>query len=95
MMIIRKITSRRKYNKELINIAKLSGSICFIDRQLTERLKHWDDVKDELFNIQNILNTKLGFYNSMRNNVFNLTLIEFTKAEIVHCDNVIANHMIS
>lgn len=95
MKIKRNTISRSKYNKyrkELISIAELSGSICFIEIMLTKKQKCWENVKNEMLSIQNKLDAKLDFYYSRKNDLFNQRLIEFAKAEMLNCKNVIAKY---
>lgn len=92
MRIPRKISSERKYNKELISIAKLSGSICFIEKLLRDKRKKWADVSDEIYNTLNILNAKLTRYSSLSQNIFTERLTQFAKLEINNCNSVINNY---
>lgn len=92
MRIPRKITSNRKHKKELKSIAKLSGSICFIEKLLRDKRKKWTDVSGEIYNILNILNAKLARYSSLSQNEFTRMLIQFAKSEINNCNSVIDNY---
>lgn len=94
MKIPRKFTSKRRYNKEIISIARLSGSICYIDKQLRDKHKKWTDVYNELCKIHGMLNAKINIYQSLKPTIFTERLKAFAKAEITNCETVKNKHMV-
>lgn len=95
MIIRRKVTSKRKCRKELSSIAKLSGSIGFVDKLLRDKQKKWCDVSPELYGVLHVLNAKLKYYKSLRPSMFSEKLIPFVEDEIRCCENVIQNYKVS